>query len=148
MAVLVSVWLQNRKEKRGHKLWIFSKLMEMRHSLSDETVRALNMIDVVFADKPGVRQLWREYFEMLCNRGLDGEPGWKQRQAKNLELITEMAKVCGYGKEITHLDVDRVYHPQALMDGAQRQRDISDELLRVLKSSEGYLLAPRDTMRD
>src|SRR4051812_19132766 len=92
IAVLVTVWLQNRKERRGHQLWIFSKLMQTRHSpVTDQTVRALNMIDVVFANKRRIRQLWREYYDSLCNEGLNNQQGWKQRQVKNLELITEMA---------------------------------------------------------
>jgi hypothetical protein len=69
VAVMVTVLLQSRREKRNQKLWIFNALIATRHSpIVDENVRALNMIDVVFHDSARVRQLWHEYFDMLCTR--------------------------------------------------------------------------------
>lgn len=130
IAVLVTVYLQNRKEKRTHKLTLLGTLIGLRHApTSDETIRALNLVDVVFYDAPRVRQLWHEYFGMLNNEGLNNPIGWGQRQKKNLEMITEMAKVLGYGKAITHLDVDRVYYPTALAERAQKDKAISDGIL-------------------
>lgn len=144
IAVLITVYLQNRREKRNQKVWIFNTLIATRHSpIVEENVRALNMIDVVFHDCPKVRQLWREYFDMLGNQGLNNQLGWAQRQKKNLEMITEMAKVLGYGEAITHLDVDRVYYPVGLGAQTQKSIEIADELLRVLKASAGVQLIPR-----
>src|SRR5688572_7888947 len=112
IAVLVTVRLQDRKERRGQKLWILSTLIGTRHNpVSDETVRALNLIDVVFHKDAKVRHLWHEYLDMLSNEGLNNPTGWAQRQKKNLEMITQMAKNLGYKHTITHLDVDRVYYP-------------------------------------
>ena len=49
IAVLITVWLQNRKERRATKLWVFNTLIATRHDpIKDENVRALNMVDVVF----------------------------------------------------------------------------------------------------
>jgi hypothetical protein len=94
VAVLITVSLQNRKEKRAQKLHIFNTLIATRHSpIIEDNVRALNMIDVAFHDCPRVRELWHEYFNMLGNEGLNNPSGWPQRQKKNLEMITEMAKV-------------------------------------------------------
>ncbi|MBI4763755.1 MAG: hypothetical protein HY787_04030 [Deltaproteobacteria bacterium] len=144
IALLVTVHLQNRKQKRAHKLWIFNTLIATRHSpLIEANVRALNMIDVAFYDRPKVRELWHDYFDMLSNEGLDNELGWKQRQKKNLEMITEIGRVLGYGKAITHLDVDRVYYPKGLGIQVQKAADIVDELHRVLKASGGVQFAPR-----
>ena len=144
VAVLVTVFLQRRKEKRDQKLWIFNTLIATRHTpIVDENVRALNMIDVVFHDSARVRDLWHEYFDMLCNEGLNNPTGWGQRQKKNLELITEMAKVVGYGAAITHLDVDRVYYPVGLGEQSQKAQEIGAELLRVLKASGGVQFVER-----
>ena len=138
IAILVSLWLQDRKEKRQLKQKIFETLIATRHAtMTEDNVRALNMIDVVFHDAERVRSLWREYFEMLNNEGLNNENGWTVRRNKNLELITEMAKTLGYGKAITHLDVDRVYYPTGLGNQSARAQEISDELLRVLRASGG-----------
>lgn len=146
VAVLVTVYLQTRKEKRQQKLWIFNTLIATRHSpIVDENVRALNMIDVVFHDSTRVRKLWHEYFDMLGNEGLNNPSGWGQRQKKNLEMITEMAKVVGYGTAITHLDVDRVYYPVGLGKQSQTTQEIGRELLRVLRASGGVQFVERDS---
>lgn len=146
IAVLITLWHQGRKEKRDAKRWILQTLIATRHSpITDETVRALNLIDVVFHNAPTVRRLWHEYYDMLGNQGLHNPSGWTTRQKKNLEMLTEMAKVLGYGRAVTHLDVDRVYYPQGLGDQQHRMNEISNELLRVLKGSEGLQVLPRAT---
>ena len=144
-AVLISVGLQNRSEKRKQKIWLFHALIATRHTpVNDESVRAYNMIDVVFFDKKIVRKFWQEYFDMLNNAGLNNENGNRLRTAKQLELITEMAKVLGYGKEITSLDVDRVYYPEGLLNTSRRSEELANELLRVLKASKGFALSPTE----
>ena len=144
IAVLITFYLQNRREKRQQRLTILGTLIATRHSpVTEEHVRALNMIDVVFHDCSKVRQLWREYFDMVCNRGLDNEVGFAARQKKNLELITEMARTLGYGKAITHLDMDRVYYPIGLGDQSKKSAELLDELLRVLKGSKGIEFIPK-----
>lgn len=144
IAVLVSIWVQNRKERRQHKLGILGTLIGGRHDpLTLENVRALNMIDLVFHDQAKVRSLWREYFDMLCNEGLDNETGWVQRNKKRNELITQMAAGLGYGKAISHLDVDRVYIPIGVVDNAAKSRELLEELLRVLKNTDSLAMRKR-----
>lgn len=144
IAVLVTLWFQRRKEKRDAKLWILNTLVSTRHSgPTDEKVRAQNMIDIAFRDSLEVRRLWHEYFEMLYNVGLNNPLGWQQRQKKNLEMLTAMAKDVGYGKSISHLDIDRVYYPEGLGKQDARAEAISDELLRVLQGSQGLAVSPR-----
>lgn len=138
IAVLVTRWQQERAEKQQAKLYLFNTLMATRHTpITEENVRALNMIDVLFFDKPTVRGLWREYFEMLSNSGLDNLEGYKTRQTKNLELINEMAKVLGYGQAISHIDVDRVYYPKGLVQQGEEGAELTRELLRVLRATAG-----------
>jgi hypothetical protein len=146
IAVLVSMWIQHRKEKRLMQKSIFSTLWATRHQVTstEEIVRALNMIDVVFSSKKKVRKLWREYYEMLNNSGLNNPTGWEQWKAKRHELITEMAKAVGYRKEITLMDVERIYSPVGLLEESMTTRAIGDELLRVLKESKGLQVVPKD----
>jgi len=119
--------------------------MATRHQFySDEIVRALNMIELAFHDNDSVRRLWKEYLEMVNNEGLNNPLGWKQRDQKRLELIQEMAKAVGYGKEISHLDVTRFYMPVGLVQERQRQKEIGDELLRVLKESHGIKIVQKE----
>ena len=145
VAVAVSLWLQYRREKLLQKRFLFTSLMATRHHIySEEMVRALNMIDVVFHDNKRVRRLWKEYLEMLNNQGLNNEQGYKQRDKKRLELIQEIAKAVGYGKEISHLDVDNFYLPVGLAEERKRTKEIGDEFLRVLKESSGIKLTQKD----
>jgi uncharacterized protein DUF6680 len=145
IAVLVSTYLQNRKERRDHKLYLLATLIANRpNPVSDETIRALNTIDVVFHDAPSVRKLWQEYYAMLNNEGLNNPVGRQQWQKKNLEMITEMGRVLGYGKAITALDVDRVYTPIALEERNQKNAALVDGFIRVLNT----ITPPRRDRRD
>ncbi len=145
IAVLISMWLQNRREKRQQKFYILSTLLSTRHTpITDENVRALNMIDMVFYNNTKIRELWHEYYDMLANEGLSNPLGHEQRQKKNQDLIFEIAKSLGYGKAITHLDVSRVYYPVGLGEQLQRSEELANELLRVLKESRGLQVIPKN----
>lgn len=136
VAVLITLWVQHRKEKRQSRLWILSTLIANRHQpLNPDNIRAINMIDFIFHNNQEVRRLWHEYYDMLSNAGLNNEMGWKQRSQKNNELITEMAKVMGYGKTISHLDIDRIYNPSGNVDQLLASQEIQKELMRVLKNT-------------
>jgi hypothetical protein len=145
VAVLVSIWIQNRKERRAQKLWVLSTLIGNRgDQLSADNVRALNMIDLVFSNQKRVRDLWREYYDMLANEGLNNPVGWKQRSQKNIELLTEMAKSLGYGKEISHLDVERTYFPLKFEREFETNREMQQEFLRVLRSTARFEVHPKE----
>jgi hypothetical protein len=136
VAILISLYVQHRRERRQQQFSVLSTLITSRaQPLNPDSVRALNTIDLVFHKEQGVRRLWHEYYDMLCNEGLNNLNGWKQRNTKNIELIGEMAKVLGYGKTITHLDVDRVYSPTGMWDQINRAQELQAELLRVLKAT-------------
>lgn len=135
IAVGVTLWYQGRKERRGSKFWVFNTLIGARHSpLSDQNLRALNLIDVVFHDDGDVRRLWHEYYDMLNNAGLNNPAGFATRQKKNLEMLTKMAATLGYKATITHLDVDRVYYPVALAEQAARNQELSELGPRFFRS--------------
>jgi hypothetical protein len=144
IAVRVSMWLQKRGDDLRQKRAIFAALMATRHRfLSDEAVKALNVIDVVFHDNARVRELWKEYMEMVNNQGLNNDQGNAQRGKKNLEMVQAMAEVVGFGK-ITHLDVDRFYLPVGLAEERKRANEIANEVLRVLKESQGIKIVQKE----
>jgi len=144
IAVLITVFLQNRKEKRALQMNIFMTLISTRNRApSDERVRALNMIDVVFSKDKEIRKLWKEYFSMLANEGLNNPVGFSQREQKELEMITEIAKRLGYRKEISSLDVNRVYFPVGLKNQIDANSEILEELKRVLKETKTINLIPK-----
>lgn len=144
IAVGVTLWYQYEKERRDAKVWILNTLVATRHQVppTDEQVRALNMVDIVFRASGEVRRLWHEYFEMLNDEGLQNPLGHARWGKKYLEMLTAMAQDVGYGRRITHLDIDRVYNPISLGKQNERAQAISDELLRVLKGSQGLAVTP------
>jgi len=71
---------------------------------------------------------------MYGNEGLNNELGFKQRETKSKELLVEMAKACGYGDVITHLDTERVYTPKGLADEADRNFATQSALISLLQN--------------
>lgn len=69
LAVLITLWWQERKENRDANRRLFLTLMAKRRTTPPtvEWVDALNVIDVVFADVPQAVQLWHEYYSSLVN---------------------------------------------------------------------------------
>ncbi|OGC21664.1 hypothetical protein A2291_06110 [candidate division WOR-1 bacterium RIFOXYB2_FULL_42_35] len=70
LAIYAQSKIEENKEKRGQKLWVFRTLMATRASkLSVEHVQALNSIDLFF-DKSGTEKMivekWDEYLDHLA----------------------------------------------------------------------------------
>lgn len=113
IASIITLVVQHIREKNKQKLYIFSVLYSFRQlKVTPEFVNALNMIDIVFRKDKKVRQLWSEFYNLLS--GVDTSITVKQ--AKFFELLTEIARVLGYGDEITHSDVSRFYYPRGLQE--------------------------------
>jgi SulP family sulfate permease len=73
VAVLVTVWLANRKEERGHKLNLLATLIGMRHNpTSEEAVRAEMFKDRVgrIAGRPKVLILRMRHVPAIDSTGL------------------------------------------------------------------------------
>ena len=135
ITLVISSILQDQKDKRYQKIEIFKLLTADRHDLVNEnTVRALNLIDVVFSDHKDVTHLWREYYEMQTNTGFNNENGNKLREEKYKELIHAMATILGYKNY--HLDISRVYNPSGLATQKFLNNSILLELHKLLSNSE------------
>jgi len=78
LAVQAQKWIERVRERQQRKTWVFNTLMATRAArLSNEHVRALNMIDLVFyggklfgrslrtKKEQRVMDAWREYFDHL-----------------------------------------------------------------------------------
>jgi len=140
----ISKYLEEKRQKYFNKYNILQTLMANRHDpIHIDNIRALNMIDLVFRDSPRVRKLWREYFEMLNNEGLNNQNGWKLRNDKRNELIVEIASSIGLSKKITSLDIERTYIPEGIVDNMTKSKELLEELLRVLKSTNQLLIKPK-----
>lgn len=139
--VLFTLWFQSRKDKNNQKQHLFLILMAHRKSYPPtfELVNGLNLIDVVFAEHRRVVELWHEYYDLLCHNPVN----WQLTEPKYLDLLAEMAKILGYDK-LAQTDISKFYSPRAHGDQTQLLQDTQNELLRVLKNTERFVVVPRN----
>src|SRR5882672_5339364 len=72
LAVFVQKKIEEWREAKNAKLWIFKTLMSTRTAtLSVNHVQALNMIDLEFSDtkkhEKEVKRIWKEYLDNLAS---------------------------------------------------------------------------------
>lgn len=116
-AVLIGQWLQNRSEKRKDKMQIFKILMTSRiYGWTVDSVHALNVIDIIFADDENVRNAWKELHEKYTVEN-PTETQLNQIKIAQYKLLEEIAKSLGYKKTITWETIQNPYIP----DGMKRQ---------------------------
>ena len=121
-AVLIGQWLQNRATKRKDKLEIFKTLMIARNGWSPESVRALNIIDIVFADDSTVRARWKEYYDRLCVEN-PSETELKKIKTAQDKLLEAMAVSLGYKEKVTWETIQNPYVPKGMIEAEQMQRE-------------------------
>lgn len=125
-AVLITLWHQERTQKRSAKERLFIALMAHRKYMPPaiEWVKALNLIDVVYADHPKVIEAWHDLYDYVHIVPMD----MKQYEHRCTNLLSEIASVLGY-RNLKQTDIDKFYAPQAHGDQAAMNSAIQVELL-------------------
>lgn len=114
VATLVTVWWQTKYQKKMDKKRIFTILMSKRYEISaEDSVEALNMIDVVFYKSDKVRKAWRDFNE--TTKAPESETKNQNISDKHLRLLEVIAEDIGY-KEIRWDDIKQYYYPVGLSD--------------------------------
>lgn len=135
-AVIITLWHQTRTERYRNRLVLFSTLVANRHvPLTNDNIRALNLVDSIFHDKPLIRQLWHKYYEMLDPPPGSSELFFQSRKRAYRDLLLEMSRCLGLGHSLSHKDIEREYVPQIVSDQEQLQQAIQLELLKALNYS-------------
>lgn len=115
-AVLIGQWLQDRSERRKDKMQIFKTLMTSRiYGWTTDSVHALNLIDVVFANDAPVRTAWSNLLEAYSSTE-QSELMAKKRQTLMYKLLDAMAENLGYKNKITWEAIQNPYIPQGMVD--------------------------------
>jgi hypothetical protein len=101
IAVQVTRYLQDRKERRSQQLRVFKVLMATRaYSLSPGHVEALNSIDLEFAGSSAGEKLvlesWQAYLDHLGSTNPDDRAWSDKRIDLQIDLLHSMAKCLGY----------------------------------------------------
>ncbi|WP_148294012.1 DUF6680 family protein [Azospirillum sp. B4] len=123
-APIVALWIggiiQSRSEKKKNKLQILGVLLANRHDMiSQDSVRALNLIDIVFSNDRGVREAWSRYCSAMSAPEMNNPLGWSIQHEKRRDLLIEMAKAVGDAKNISTSDLLRAYMPKLINDQAE-----------------------------
>lgn len=126
VAVFVGQKLQDRSQKRKDKTEIFKVLMMNRGiGWNSESVRALNIIDIIYSDDNKVRTRWKEYYNQLCIQN-PNDIQRKQTQEAQDKLLESMAQSLGYKKQITWETIQNPYIPKWMIDAMQQQQIIQN----------------------
>jgi len=122
---------ERQDERQRRKLSVFATLMQERAQIhSENDVRALNLIDVVFNESREVREAWSELFlafqmKPLLQHVVD------ERLRKLLSVI---AKDIGLADQLRNDDLGRVYFPIVL---AQEQFIKDMQRQQILANLQG-----------
>lgn len=138
VAVLIGQHLQNRAQKRKDKMEIFKTLMIARNGWTVESVRALNVIDIIFVNDKKVRNAWRDLYDKYRVENPDNAHLEKIRQAQ-YKLIEEIANSLGYKNKITWQNIQNPYIPKGMVEAEQLQREVQNGQLALAKIAESFI---------
>jgi len=140
----LTLWYQDRKQRRDAKEWLFRTLMARRQRdsiaplpVDVEVARALNLVDVVFAGRHKVIRTWHELYDMLCC-----EPIPMNAQPKYVDLLHEMALDLGY-RGLKQTMIGKPYNPRGLDFETAKNAELREEFVRVLKSTSRLMVHER-----
>lgn len=133
-AVLIGQWLQNRSEKRKDKMQIFKTLMTARiYGWTVESVHALNVIDIVFADDKNVRNAWVQLHDKYCVEN-PTQTQLEQIKTAQYKLLEEISNSLGYKDKITWESIQNPYVPNGLVQQWQQQAQSQQAYNSLLNS--------------
>lgn len=128
-AVLIAQWLQNRAEKRKDKMQIFKALMTSRiYGWTPESVNALNVIDIVFANDKSVRAAWKDLNDKY-NVSDPDEQHLKKIQLAQYKLLEAIANSLGYKDKITWETIQNPYMPVGMANQIEAQKICNKHIL-------------------
>jgi hypothetical protein len=146
LAVQIQKWLEEWREGKRRKEYIFKTLMATRGTaLSPVHVEALNMIDLEFREKNEsdrkVREAWKALLDHFRNHPPDaGDDPDYQSKLNNwgsklldfkVDLLYEMSLSLGYGFDKVDLK-NNVYAPQAHADLEMEQQIIRRGFVEIM----------------
>lgn len=134
VAVVIGKWLQDRSEKRKDKMQIFKALMTSRiYGWTPDSVNALNIIDVVFADDKEVRAAWKDLNEKYRVTNPD-EQHLKKIEIAQYKLLETISNSLGYKDKISWETIQNPYIPVGMKMEIDKQRNAQQEYVNALIS--------------
>lgn len=134
VAVVISQRLQIRSEKRKDKMQIFKTLMTARiYGWTPDSVNALNVIDIVFADDQNVRNAWKDLNDKYRVMNPD-QQHMKKIENAQYKLLEAIANSLGYKKKITWETIQNPYMPEGMVQQINNQNEMQKTYFSVLNT--------------
>lgn len=131
-AVLIGQYLQSQAEKRKDKMQIFKTLMTSRiYGWTVDSVHALNIIDIVFADDKAVRAAWKDLSDKYNVSNPDQVHIKKIEQAQ-YKLLEAIANSLGYKDRITWETIQNPYIPIGMSMQIEAQKKSQETYMNIL----------------
>ena len=144
-AVLIAQWLQNRAEKRKDKMQIFKALMTSRiYGWTPESVNALNVIDIVFANDKSVRAAWKDLNDKY-NVSDPDEQHLKKIQLAQYKLLEAIANSLGYKDKITWETIQNPYMPVGMANQIEVQKNMQQAYFDALNNVNSIVRGQKKT---
>ena len=120
---------ETANEARRAKLHVFANIMQSRAEIyHEDSVRALNLVDVVFSKCIPVREAWAELYQAL-NLGPGHDSLIEERTRK---LLKAMAMEIGLADDLRLDNFARIYFPTAIAQERQwRQLERQSAIARL-----------------
>jgi hypothetical protein len=137
IAVRLTRRIDENKEKRERKLYVFKTLMSTRSYVTSwDHVKALNLIDLEFdknnKGEKAVIEAWKAYLDLLNEKGLSADQWNVKRVDLLVELLHKMAQVLNYDFDKTHIK-NSSYSPVAHETIEDQQRALREGLIKLLE---------------
>jgi hypothetical protein len=141
-ALRVQRKLDEEREAKNRKLWVFKTLMTFRPTrLAPQFIQALNMIDIEFVEESErpVRDVWRELHDHYTDWGRKTDEQLRQEGNANVErsddliaeLLVRMGNVLGYTFDKVYIK-KAWYYPKGLGNVEEEQHALRRAVLNLL----------------
>lgn len=130
IAVLIGQWLQEKEKQRDDKMKIFKTLMTDRFlGWTNDSVYALNILDIVFSKDRNVLEQWKVYKDKLTIEN-PTDTDMKKIEIEKYKLIETMAKSLKY--DISWETLQNPYLPQGMINNLLQQQNYKNMQTEVM----------------
>lgn len=142
LAVLVTRYIDTKRDQRRRRLEIFRMIMRTRRAtLSVDHVTALNMVEIEFYDQPKVLAAYQDLFKHFNLSGPAPPDWWDKRMKLQTKLLSAMGKSLGY--DFAQLEVlEGGYTPKGWTTAEQEQQELRRLLIDVCSGKRSLAVTP------
>ena len=131
MAVLITLFIESRRQKRRDKMELFKTLMTQRGFLTSYVwVNAINSVPIVFADEKKVIEALDNFMRVVQTQPFNNE----EFENKKVKLLENISISLGYSKSIDWEQLRGAYIPQWLVDEFNFNARLKDAQLSFANS--------------